>query len=118
MAALSNSVNNLLGKSSSALATAATGGLLIFVGYSVDGATGAYGGDLTSIPGMIVGMTTFVTLLPAIFTLTSWAIYKFFYPITPDFRDQMTTELQQRHSLLESDHSETIDILMTTEIEQ
>jgi GPH family glycoside/pentoside/hexuronide:cation symporter len=104
MAALSNSVNNVLSKSSSALTAAATGGLLVLVGYSVDGSTGAFAGNMSSFPKMVTGMTTFVTLLPAVFTFLSWAIYKFFYPITPEFREKMTTELQAKHKQQEADH--------------
>ena len=74
----------------------------MIVGYSVDASTGAYAGDLAKLPGMVNGLTLIITLIPLVVSTISWAIYKFAYPITPEFRKKMTDELEQRRAKAQS----------------
>lgn len=97
MTAITNSVNNILQKFDSAMASAITGVLLIVVGYSVNAKTGAFAGDVAMIPSMVGKMALFVSLIPALFCIASWLIYRFLYPITPELRAKMTSELDKRH---------------------
>lgn len=60
--------------------------------------TGAYAGDLTKLPDMVHGLTLVITLVPFVVSTLSWAVYKFFYPITPEFRKKMTEELYARRA--------------------
>lgn len=96
MSAMTSAVNNLMQKTQSAIAVLIPGIVLMAVGYSVDASTGAYAGDLTKLPGMVNGLTWIITLIPFIVSTISWAIYKFAYPITPEFRKKMTDELERR----------------------
>ncbi len=98
MAAMTSAVNNLMQKTQSAIAVLIPGIVLMVVGYSVDASTGAYAGDLTRLPHMVNGLTLIITLIPFIVSTLSWAIYKFAYPITPEFRKTMTDELEKRHA--------------------
>lgn len=98
MAAMTTAVNNVVNKTQTALATLIPGIILVTVGYSVDSVTGAYAGDLTKLPGMVNGLTIAMTLLPMLVAVASWAIYKFAYPITPEFREKMTSELDRRRA--------------------
>ena len=98
MVALTTAVNNVLQKTQSAIAVMIPGIVLMAVGYSVNSSTGAYAGDLTRLPDMVHGLTLIITLVPFIVSTLSWAVYKFFYPITPEFRKQMTEELDARRA--------------------
>lgn len=98
MAAMTTAVNNLVQKGQTAISTVIPGILLMTVGYSVDSVTGAYAGDLTKLPGMVTGLTIAMTLLPLVVSVAAWAVYKFAYPITPEFREKMTAELERRRA--------------------
>jgi len=93
MSALVNSVNNILGKAQSALSTAIIGGVLIAVGYSVNSDTGNYIGDVSNLPRMVFWFGIFLTVIPVIVLTLSLLMYKFLYPITPEFQKQMVDEL-------------------------
>ena len=64
----------------------------------MDSVTGAYAGDLAKLPTMVNGLTIAMTLVPLIVAIGSWAVYKYFYPITPEFREKMTAELERRRA--------------------
>lgn len=98
MTALINSLYGLTQKASTAVGAAIPGALLIAVGYSVNEATGAYAGDLASMPSMINGLSLILALIPAVMCVASVLVYKFCYKITPEFRAQMTEELNHRHA--------------------
>lgn len=98
MTAITSSIYGLTNKATNALGTVVPGILLIAVGYSVDAATGAYVGELSALPGMVNGLSLILALLPAIAAFVSFAIYKFFYPITPEIRAKMTQELELRRT--------------------
>lgn len=98
MAAMTAAVNNVVSKTQSALATLIPGIILMTVGYSVDSVTGAYAGDLAKLPHMVNGLTVAMTLLPLVVSVAAWAVYKFAYPITPEFREKMTAELERRRA--------------------
>lgn len=101
MAAMTTAVNNVVQKTQSAIAVAIPGIILMTVGYSVDSVTGAYAGDLTRLPGMVTGLTVAITLLPMVVSVVAWAVYKFAYPITPEFREKMTAELDERRKQMQ-----------------
>jgi GPH family glycoside/pentoside/hexuronide:cation symporter len=96
MSALVNSVNNMLGKAQAALSSVITGAVLIVVGYSVNSETGNYTGDVSRLPDMIFGFGIFLTVVPVAVMLTAWVLYKFLYPITPEFQQKMIGELAKR----------------------
>jgi len=98
MTALTTSVNKILEKTSGALSTMIQGVMLIAVGYSVDSVTGTFAGDLSVLPSMNFGFAMFVSLIPAILGIICWAIYKFFYPITPKLRAEMNQKLKEIHN--------------------
>ena len=98
MAAMTTAVNNLVQKLQTAISTVVPGIILISVGYSVNSATGAYAGDLTQLPGMVQKLTAAISLVPLVVSVLGWAVYKFAYPITTDYREKMTEELDRRHS--------------------
>ena len=103
MSAMTAAVNNIVNKATSALATLIPGIILMFVGYSVDAATGSYAGDLAGLPGMVNGLTVAMTLIPFLVSVAAWAIYRFAYPITPEFREKMTDELERRRAAQEAE---------------
>jgi Na+/melibiose symporter-like transporter len=96
MSALVNSVNNMLGKAQAALSSVITGGVLIAVGYSVNSETGNYQGDLSALPDMVFGFGVFLTVVPVAVMLIAWLMYRFLYPITPEFQHKMLEELLAR----------------------
>ena len=98
MGGLVNSTGNVLGKAQGALNTVLIGSILIAIGYSVDAATGNYAGDLARIPTMLNAFMLISGLVPAILVLAAWAIYQFFYPITPAIRQEMSDELAARRA--------------------
>lgn len=98
MTAITNSLYGLTQKAASAIGAAVPGILLVAVGYSVNEATGAYTGDLASLPSMVSGLSLVLALVPAIMAAASFVIYKFFYKITPEVRETMTKELERRHA--------------------
>lgn len=101
MTAITNSLYGLTQKGASAIGGAIPGLLLIAVGYSVNEATGAYAGDLATLPDMVNGLSLVLALVPACFALASFLIYKFGYKITPELRKTMTEELDRRHQIAE-----------------
>jgi GPH family glycoside/pentoside/hexuronide:cation symporter len=96
MSALVNSVNNILGKAQAALSSVITGAVLIAVGYSVNSETGNYVGDISKLPGMVLGFGVFLTVVPAAVMLIGFILYKFLYPITPEFQQKMVETLAER----------------------
>lgn len=98
MSAMTTAVNNLLQKTMTAVSVMIPGIVLMSVGYSVDSVTGAYAGDLNKLPDMVNGLTLIITLIPLVVSTISWAIYKFAYPITPEYRQNMTEELERRRA--------------------
>ena len=98
MTAISNSIYGLAQKAATAVGNAIPGILLIAVGYSVNEATGAYAGNLSSLPGMVSGLSLILALVPALMALIGYLIYRFFYKITPELRKTITDELNQRHA--------------------
>lgn len=98
MAAMTTAINSVVSKAQSAIAVVIPGVILISVGYSVDSVTGAYAGDLAALPGMVRGLTIAMTLIPLIVSVIAWAIYRFAYPITPEYREKMIAELNRRHA--------------------
>lgn len=104
MSALVNSVTTMLSKGQSAIAVIIPGIVLMAVGYSVNAVTGNYAGDLTRLPEMVQNLTLIITLVPLAVSVISWAMYKYLYPITPEFRKMMTDELISRRNVkLETD---------------
>lgn len=98
MTAITNSLYGLTQKASTAVGAAVPGILLMAVGYSVNETTGAYAGDLASLPRMISGLSLVLALVPALMASVSFLVYKFCYRITPDVRQTMTKELERRHN--------------------
>lgn len=98
MAAMTTAINNLVQKFMSAISTIIPGLILMSVGYSVDSATGAYAGDMEKLPTMVSGLTIAITLIPFVVSVAAWLIYKFAYPITPEYREKMTAELERRRT--------------------
>ena len=98
MTAMTTAVQNVLQKADTAIAAVIPGLILIAVGYSVNSQTGNYAGDLIQLPGMVSRLAMVFTLVPALATFIGWAVYKWGYNITPQFRQQMTAELDRRHS--------------------
>lgn len=98
MAAMTTAINSVVNKAQSAIAVVIPGIILMSVGYSVDASTGAYAGDLAGLPNMINGLTIATTIIPMIVCVLAWAIYKFGYPITPEYREKMTAELERRRA--------------------
>ena len=106
MTAMTTAVNNVVNKTQAALAALIPGIFLMMVGYSVNSATGAYAGDLTKLPGMVNGLTIVMTLVPLVVAVGAWAVYRFAYPITPEFRKKMTAELEQRRAKMREGENE------------
>ena len=98
MTAMTTSINNLVQKGQTAIATMIPGIILMSVGYSVDSVTGAYAGDLAKLPSMVSGLTIAMTLVPLVVSVAAWWVYKKAYPITPEFREKMTAELERRRA--------------------
>lgn len=98
MTAITNSIYNVSSKAQNAIGGVIPGILLMMVGYSVDSATGAYMGELASLPSMVTGLAIVVALIPAILSVICVVLYKKFYKITPELRAQMTEELNKRHA--------------------
>lgn len=98
MTAVSNSIANVISKAQTAIGGVIPGILLIAVGYSVDSTTGAYAGNLSSLPGMVNGLLIVTTLVPTILSFGGFLIYKLCYKVTPELRKTMTTELNDRHA--------------------
>lgn len=98
MAAMTTAVNNVVSKAQSAIAVVIPGVILMSVGYSVDSTTGAYAGDLATLPDMVRGLTIAMTLIPLLVSVAAWAVYKFGYTITPEYREKMTAELNRRRA--------------------
>lgn len=101
MAAMTSAINNMVQKAQTAISALIPGIILMSVGYSVDSVTGAFAGDLSVLPGMVRGLTVAITLIPLVVSTLAWAVYKFAYPITPEYRERMTTELNRRHMAAE-----------------
>lgn len=106
MAAMTTAVNNVIQKTQSAISVAIPGIILMSVGYSVDSVTGAYAGDMAKLPTMVNGLTIAMTLAPLVVSIIAWAVYKFAYPITPEYRKKMTEELNHRRAELEGREGE------------
>ncbi len=98
MTAMVNSLYGLTQKAASAIGAAVPGILLMAVGYSVNEATGAYAGELSALPGMVNGLSLVLALVPTLFAVVSFLVYKFFYKITPEVRATMTAELEERRA--------------------
>ena len=98
MTAFTTSIYNFINRVTTAVGAVIPGALLIVVGYSVDSVTGAYAGNLADLPGMVNGLSVIMSLVPAILGGLSFLIYKSGYKITPEFREQVTTELKRRHA--------------------
>ena len=96
MNAMVNSVNSVLNKALSAIATVLTGSILIAVGYSMDNVTGNYAGDVSSLPQVVQGLGFFITAVPIIVMLGAVFLYKLAYPITPDIQKEMIKALSAR----------------------
>ncbi|MBQ8996012.1 MAG: MFS transporter [Oscillospiraceae bacterium] len=99
MAAMTAAVNGVVQKAQSAIAVVIPGLILTSVGYSVDSVTGNYAGDLTKLPTMVFGLVVATSLIPFLVSVGSWAVYKFGYDITPEYRVKMTAELERRRAL-------------------
>lgn len=106
MSAMTTAVNNLVQKLQTAISTVVPGLILISVGYSVNSATGAYAGDMSQLPGMVQKLTAAISLIPMVVSILGWAIYKYLYPITTEYREKMTAELDRRHG--ETSGEETV----------
>ena len=96
--ALVNSMYNIFSKTSSIIGTASSNLVLIIVGYSVNAVTGAYAGDLSTLPSLINGLKLFVAWLPMVCVLLGWFIMKKFYGISDESRQEMTEELTRKHA--------------------
>jgi len=105
MTQITNSVMNIISKTSTALTTAIIGALLVAFHYTVDSVSGNYAGDVSQIPSMINSFALFVTIVPAACCLVCWIIYKKFYPITPEIREAMTAELKKKHEAANAESS-------------
>jgi Na+/melibiose symporter-like transporter len=66
------------------------------VGYSVNSETGNYVGDIAKLPGMVLGFGVFLTVVPAAVMLIGFILYKFLYPITPEFQQKMVETLAEQ----------------------
>jgi len=98
MGGMVNSTGNVIAKAQGALNTVLVGGILVAIGYSVDASSGNYVGDLARVPTMLNSFMLISGLVPAILVLIAWATYHFFYPITPEKRKEMSTELAARRA--------------------
>lgn len=96
MSALVNSFNNILGKAQAALSSVIAGGILIAVGYSVNNETGNYAGNVAELPRMINGFGLTLTVVPIVVSLLAFLLYRFLYPITPEFQKEMISTLAER----------------------
>lgn len=99
MAGMIHVLGRLLGKAQQALSTLAVGLLLASIGYNVDSVTGSYQGDLAAIPGMLSSFILISSLLPAVFSLISSWINRY-YPIDDPIRHEMA------RAALETDHDQ------------
>lgn len=98
MGGIVNSTGNVIAKAQGALNTVLVGGILVAIGYSVDAASGNYAGDLARVPTMLNSFMLISGLVPAILVLIAFALYHFFYPITPEKRKEISAELAARHA--------------------
>jgi len=101
------STGNFQYKAQGALSSAAVGGLLITIGYSVDAVSGNFVGDPTTIPSMLNWFMVISALLPTIVGLISIAIYHFYYPITKEKRADILHKLAEQRGLEDSAAIET-----------
>lgn len=103
MGGLVYSTGNVLAKAQGALNTVMIGAILVAIGYSVDAVTGNYVGDLARIPTLLNSFMFVSGFVPAILVLIAWAVYHFFYPITPAMRKEMNEELATRHAVAQAE---------------
>ena len=102
MTALVNAAAAMINKAQSALGGVIVGGILIVAGYSVHASTGNYAGDLATLPSMAFNIGLATTLIPVIVLAISWALYKYFYPITPEKADEMRQVLEEKRAIAEA----------------
>ena len=98
MTAMVSSIYNFTVKASSVIGTSLPGFLLMLVGYSVNEKTGAYMGEMASLPKMIDGLGILMGPVPLAFAFVAFLVYKFGYKITPEYRLKMDEELNRRHA--------------------
>lgn len=101
MTALVNSIYNIANKASSIIGGAVPGFMFAIVGYSVNELTGAYAGAMETFPRLLTGLKMLIGPAPVILALSGYFIYRLFYKITPEFRESMREELNQRHKEME-----------------
>jgi Na+/melibiose symporter-like transporter len=89
MGGMVTAVRNILEKGQGAIAGAITGALLIAIGYNVDSATGNFLGDLSKMPALLNNFVLLMGPVPAVLAVISVLIYKKWYPITPEIKQQM-----------------------------
>ncbi len=94
MEALIQSARNFLEKAQSAIASTATGAVLIAVGYIIND-TGEYVGS-APVESLLSGMLLVSCFVPTILSLISAGILFFFYPLKGKVRDEMYRTLKQR----------------------
>ena len=108
MTALTNSVYSFMTKASSVIGTAIPGILLAAVGYSVNEQTGAYVGAMENLPHMVNGLGILLGPVPVVYAIIAYLFYKFGYKITPEYRKQMSEELDRRHAVqMENETAQT-----------
>ena len=95
--ALTQAGNKFLEKAQGAVAQALIGVILIAIGYSVNSETGAYVGKLSKIPSMLTRFIVIMGFVPFVLGTVTYFIYKK-YPITPEVREQMYRELEERNA--------------------
>lgn len=87
-----------ISKAQTALSSAMVGAVLIGIGYQVDSVTDTFIGDLGAIPDMLRWFIIICGLIPAILSLISLFILRF-YPITQEMRAEMTQKINEmKHS--------------------
>lgn len=94
MQGINQSLTKFLEKAQSAISAAATGAVLIAVGYVVND-TGEYVGS-APVTSLLSGLLLVCCLIPAVLQILSALVYFCFYPLKGKTRDAMYQELDQR----------------------
>ena len=93
MHAMLGATGKFISKAQTALSSALVGSVLIAIGYQVDSVTDTFTGDLSTIPGMLRWFIVICGLIPAILSLISLFILRY-YPITNEVRVKMSEAIQ------------------------
>lgn len=97
MEALNQAARNFLEKAQSAIASSATGAVLIAVGYVVDKSDNYIG--TAPVESLLSGLILVSCLIPAALSLIAAIIMILFYPIKGKVRQEMYAELDRRKAI-------------------